>query len=112
MILCARSTLRSREQSTKRRSRSENTRKFVYSIVKVRLYDYQTWRAIHEVRKGLWAFFLHCAFRILIGWAGKRDHVGITPLFTVGEQYIFLFFYLLSLLRIVAFPFFDERCGT
>ena len=22
---------------------------------------------IHEVRKGLWAFFLNCAFRMLIG---------------------------------------------
>ena len=26
---------------------------------------------IHEVRKGLWSFFLDCAFRMLIGWAGK-----------------------------------------
>ena len=25
---------------------------------------------IHEVRKGLWAFFLDCAFGMLIGWAG------------------------------------------
>ena len=38
--------------------------KFVYPIVKrTRLYDYQTWQTlylggeIHEVRKGLWAFF-------------------------------------------------------
>ena len=23
------------------------------------------------MRKGLWAFFLYCAFRVLIGWAGK-----------------------------------------
>ena len=33
--------------------------------------DYQTWHThfweIHEVRKGLWAFF----FLVLIGWAGK-----------------------------------------
>ena len=29
---------------------------------------------IHEVRKGLWAFFL-MSFRMLIGWAGKlRSH--------------------------------------
>ena len=41
---------------------------------------------IHEVRKGLWAFFL-TAFRMLIGWAGKlretpanKDHLCITPL--------------------------------
>ena len=26
---------------------------------------------ICEVRKDLWAFFLDCAFRMLIGWAGK-----------------------------------------
>ena len=26
---------------------------------------------MHEVRKGIWAFFLGCASRMLIGWAGK-----------------------------------------
>ena len=26
---------------------------------------------LHEVRKGIWAFFLDCDFRMLIGWAGK-----------------------------------------
>ena len=26
---------------------------------------------LHEVRKGLWFFFLHCAFWMLIGWANK-----------------------------------------
>ena len=26
---------------------------------------------MHEVREGLWAFFPDCAFRVLIGWAGK-----------------------------------------
>ena len=31
---------------------------------------YNFWE-IHEVRKGLWAFYLDCAFRVLIGWAGK-----------------------------------------
>ena len=49
---------------------------FVYSRVKItRLYDYQTWHTfweIHEVRKGMWAFFpFHFAFRVLIGWAGN-----------------------------------------
>ena len=59
--------------------------RFVSSIVKVaRLYDYQTWRThfgeIHEVRKGLWAFFLDCAFRLLIGWATKlRSRGGVFP---------------------------------
>ena len=28
-------------------------------------------REIHQLRKGLWAFFLDCAFRVLIGWAGE-----------------------------------------
>ena len=51
--------------------------RFFYSIVRMtRLYDYQTWhRHIlgenDEVCKGLWAFFLDCAFQSLIGWAGK-----------------------------------------
>ena len=26
---------------------------------------------IHEVRKGLWAFYLDCAFRMLIGWLSR-----------------------------------------
>ena len=52
MILCARSTFRSREPSER----------FVHSIVKIsRFYDYQTWWThfleIREVRKGLWAIF-------------------------------------------------------
>ena len=43
MILCARSTSRSREQSMKRRPSSENMF-FLLSIVKItRFYDYQTW---------------------------------------------------------------------
>ena len=29
------------------------------------------YREIHEVRKGLWALFLDCAFRALIGWSDK-----------------------------------------
>ena len=64
MILCARSMSRSREQSTKRRSRSENMRK-VYSqnnngmVVKNGRYIFGE---IHEVRKGLWAVFLIVLF--------------------------------------------------
>ena len=73
MILCARSTPRSREQSTKR---SENTWRFVYSIVKITRFLWLSNMAdifseIQEVRKGLWAFFLDCAIRVLIGWADK-----------------------------------------
>ena len=30
----------------------------------------------HEVRKGLWAFFLDCAFRMLIGWARRLRYHG------------------------------------
>ena len=41
MILCARSTSRSREQSTECRSRNENMRKVIVRIT--RLYDYQIW---------------------------------------------------------------------
>ena len=32
----------------------------------------------HETRKGLWAFFLDCAVRELIGWAGKLRSRGRT----------------------------------
>ena len=44
-----------------------------------RSHDYQTWQTflgeIHEVRKGMWAFFLGCAVRTLIGWTGEvRPH--------------------------------------
>ena len=70
MILCALSTSTSSELRTKR---SKNMRKVCLFLVQLsRLYDYQTWKTeIHEVRKGLWAFFLDCAFRMLIGWAGR-----------------------------------------
>ena len=68
MILCARSTWRSREQSAKYRS----CERFVYLIVKIS--DNQDFmiikdgRHIHEGRKGMWAFFpLDCAFQVLIG---------------------------------------------
>ena len=55
--------------------------RLVYSIVKI-LQDCviikrsrQIFVEIHQVHKGLWAFFLYCAFGMLIGWAGKlRSH--------------------------------------
>ena len=35
----------------------------------------QIFGEIYEVRKGLWAFFLGCAFGMLIGWTEKlRSH--------------------------------------
>ena len=52
--------------------------RFVYSIVEMmRFYDSLSNMAdtfvlgIHEVRKGLWALFVDCASRMLIGWADK-----------------------------------------
>ena len=68
MILCGRSTSRSREQSTRRTSCSERIRKVCLfygqnnncMIIK---HGRQILSEIHVVRKGLWAFFLGCAFR-------------------------------------------------
>ena len=43
--------------------------RFVSSIVKItRLPDWQTWQTNHEVRKGLWAFFLDCIFRMIVSY--------------------------------------------
>ena len=82
IILCARITSRSREQSTKHRSSCKNIRTFclVYShnnkIAWLPNIADKFWGEIHEVRKGMWAFlFLDCAFRMLIGWADQlRSH--------------------------------------
>ena len=77
MILCARSTSRSREQKTKRRSRSESMRTvcLFYSqnnkIGMIIKHSRHIIWEIHGVCKGLWDFFLDCAFRMLIGWACK-----------------------------------------
>ena len=66
MILCARSTSRSREQNTKRRSSSENMWKvclfYSHNNKMVWLSNMAgtfVWK-IHEVRKSMWAFFLSC----------------------------------------------------
>ena len=72
MILCAPSTPRSREARNAARTRE----RFVYSIVKITRFLWLSNMAdifseIQEVRKGLWAFFLDCAIRVLIGWADK-----------------------------------------
>ena len=83
MILCACSTSRSREQSTKNADHTARTcERFVYSVVKItRLYDYQTWqtrfwRNSRGAQRLMGLFFLDCAFRMLIDWAGKlRSHV-------------------------------------
>ena len=34
---------------------------------------------IHQVRKGIWAFFLVVPFWMLIGWAGKLQSHGVDP---------------------------------
>ena len=78
MILCARSTARSSEQSKKRRSRSERMLKVCLfcsqnnKIVMIIKHGRHIFGKMYEMPKGLWAFFLDCAFRmLLIGWAGK-----------------------------------------
>ena len=102
MILCAHSTSSQREQSTKRRSRSENIRKVCYSTVKITgLYDYQTWTThffleIHEVRKGLWAFFLIVLSGCWLAGRADSDHVvGVVfthILLTRKSQLVSMFF--------------------
>ena len=77
MILCARSTSRSREQNTKRRPGSENMLCYVMLCYVEVCYGYSQnneilwlsnmadksfFRDIHEVRKGLWAFFSWLCF--------------------------------------------------
>ena len=57
MILCARSTSRSREQSTKRRSSSENMWKVCSFYSQNNKHGRHIFWEIHEVRKVLWAFF-------------------------------------------------------
>ena len=77
MILCARSTSRSNEQSTKRRSRSENVRKFCLSynqnnkIVWLSSMADTCFGEIDEMRKGLWAFV---SWRCFSGadWLARR----------------------------------------
>ena len=84
LIPCARSTSRSSEQSTEHRSHSVNMRKVCLfynrnnEIAWVIKHDGHIFWAIHEVHKGLWAFFLDCAFRVLIGWAANYDHVTVS----------------------------------
>ena len=79
MILCARSTSRSREQSKNTDHTARTWERFVYSIVKItRLYDYQTWQhifgEIRGVRKGLWAFFLIVRFGCWLAGQANSDH--------------------------------------
>ena len=72
MILCARSTSSSSEQSTKRRSRSESMRNFCFfHSQNNNIYDYQTWQTrFWRNSRGAQrfvGFFLDCAFQVLIG---------------------------------------------
>ena len=77
MILCARSTSRSREQSTKRISRSENMRKvcLFYSqnnkIVWLSNMEDTFLEKCTRCAKVCGLLFLDWAFRVLIGWAVK-----------------------------------------
>ena len=84
-ILCARSTLRSREQSTKRRSRSVNMRKVCLFYSRNNKIAWSsnmadTFWEIHEVRKGLWACFSWLCFSdadwlTLVTWYIHTDHL-------------------------------------
>ena len=44
----------------------------------------QIYEEMYEVRKGLWAFFLDCDFRALIGWADKLRSHGYDGVFKLG----------------------------
>ena len=46
---------------------------------------------MHEVRKGLWAFFLDCAFQVLIGWPGKLQSRSCITDFAVAVLFIHVF---------------------
>ena len=99
MILCARSTSRSREQNTKHRSRSENTPHVVYySGRRRRVLNYRpfvlfiffrfrsTSCMVHAyvdsrgAQRFVGFYSLECAFRTLIGWADKHRSRGSTAL--------------------------------
>ena len=83
MVLCALSTSRSREQSTKHNSRSENMRNVWLSNVTDTLFEKFT-----RCAKVYGLFFLDCTFRILIGWAANFDHMVLsTSLFSLGVQF-------------------------
>ena len=108
MILCASRTSRSNEQSTKRRSRSENVCSFCsYSIVKItrwlsNIADDAFFWEIHETHKGMCAFCLKRALWTLIGWVGKLRSraVILVRLFWIPE-----------LLRYPPFCMFSSSCS-
>ena len=71
--------------------------RFVYSIVKMRFYDYKTWSTfvweIPEVRKGLWAFFffLIVIFACWLAGQANSDHmIGMTWVLFFCHTYSFL----------------------
>ena len=83
MILCTPSMLKLSEQSMKCRSCSENMKNdssFYTQNNKIawlsNITDTFFWE-IHEVRKGLWAFFLDGVCQMLIDWAGKFQSRGL-----------------------------------
>ena len=76
---------------------------FVYSIVKIWLYDYQTWQTfflgeIYGVRKGLWAF-LYCA-SLGSDWLGRQTpiiwSVSVWTLFSIQYNVLALLAVILS----------------
>ena len=75
MILCAHSTSGSREHETQITQREHAKGLFIlqpkYQDCMIIEHGSLICFRIDELRKGLWAFFLDRAFRVLIGWVGK-----------------------------------------
>ena len=92
MILCARSTSRWSEQSTKRRSCSENMWEvcLFYSqnnkIVWLLNMPDTCFEKFTRCAKLCGLFFLDCAFQLLIGWAGKPQSHDRQPRETYGVK--------------------------
>ena len=61
-----------------------------------------TFGEIHEVHKGLWAFFLDFAFWMLIGWAGKLRSHGSSTRQNDKENNVLLCFQLFLLFRTIS----------
>ena len=77
MMLCARSTLRSSEQSTKYRSRSEKV--WLFHCQNNKIVWLPKWKTyfgeIHKVCKGLWVFFLIVLFGCWLAEQANSDHM-------------------------------------
>ena len=96
MILCALSTFEIIQNILYSKQHMKHTvdeapKRFVYSKSKIVIFsDYQTWPTHSQGAQRFLGFFLDCAFRILLYWAGKyRSHggnctVNISQLFLIA----------------------------